>query len=550
MKNLKTALLMMVTFLIIQPKAEAQLNSQNAKAQIQKTLNKEFKADEPGVTLLVAQKGEVIFTGAAGMANLELNVPMQADHVLRIGSITKQFTAVAILMLEEQGKLNLQDDLTNFLPTYPTHGKKITIEHLLTHTSGIRSYTSIPDLMDNLRIDRTTQEVAKIFQEKDMLFEPGEEFSYNNSGYFLLGMVIEEASGMTYEDFIEKNIFEKIGMSDSYYGQPDQIIPRRAAGYELENGEIVNAEYLSMTLPYAAGSLLSTVDDLYKWNQAIHSYKLISKASLEKAHKSYVLKNGEATNYGYGWGVNSFYNSETVQHSGGINGFVTNAMYLPKEDIFIAAFSNGKDPEFLTKKIVAQMLGKYPETKKIKVPKSTLESYVGIYQVENSKQKRTIRIQGDHLTSIRTGGELYNLYPFEEDKFYFENSLTIFEFKKDKTGKVKGILAHLPNGKKGKAVKTDEVIKEQKEIQLDDNILQQYVGKYQIEPGFFLEFTLEKNSLWIQPTGDSKMQVFAKGGDNFFVKKADATLLFEKEGDEFKIVKVNLGGRMHIGKKI
>lgn len=540
----------MVSFLILNSSLFAQLNKAESKKIIESTLSKHFQNDQPGVTVLVAKNGKILYKGAVGMANLELNVPMQVDHVLRIGSITKQFTAVAILMLEEKGKLSVKDDITKFLPSYPTLGKKITIEHLLTHTSGIRSYTSLPDFMDNLRNDMKPSEMVDLFKDKQMIFEPGEEHSYNNSGYFLLGMIIEEASGMTYEDFIENNIFNKVGMKNSYYGNANQIIPNRASGYELENGEIINAPYLSMTIPYAAGSLLSTVEDLFKWNQALHTGKIISKKSLEKAHTPYVLKNGEKTNYGFGWGLHNFYGSKTIQHSGGINGFVSNAMYLPDEDLFIAAFSNGKDPSFFTQIAIAKLLGKYPtDMAKKSLSKEQLADYVGVYQVENSKHQRTIRIKDDHLTSIRTGGELHYLYAFEKDKFYFDDALEIFEFKRDKTGKVRGIIAHLSNGKTGRAIKTDEILKEQEEIKLDSGTLQRYAGKYEIEPGFYLEFTIEKENFWVQPTGDSKLQVYAKGQNKFFLKDIDAQLEFFEQGGEFSEVRVNLGGQRHVGKR-
>ena len=537
----------MVSFLIFQSSSIAQID----RNKIQNLLEKNFPADQPGVTLLVAKDGKIIFKGASGMANLELNIPMKADHILRIGSITKQFTAVSILMLQEQGKLNIQDDLTKFIPDYPTNEKKITIEHLLAHTSGIQSYTEIPGFMENqLKGDKTVEEMMNLFKNEPMNFSPGEKFQYNNSGYFLLGVIIEKASGMTYGEFVEKNIFQKIGMKNSFYDSESKVIPNRVPGYEIDYGEIINAPYLTSTIPYAAGSLISTVEDLYKWNQAIHDYKLIKKTSLEKALTPFTLNDGEATEYGYGWGIKNFFGEKVYQHSGGINGFISNAMYLPEQDLFVAAFSNGKGPQFLTDIIAAQILGKYPEVKKKSLTKEQMADYVGIYQVEDSKQQRTIQIKDDHLTSIRTGGDLNNLIAFEKDKFYFENYLEIFEFKRDENGKVLGILAHLPNGKKGRAVKTDEKPIERKEVQLDEKTLQQYVGKYEVEPGFFLVFTLEKGAFWVAPTGDKKLQVFAEGDHKFFLKDADAFLEFVKEEGRYKTVKVNLGGQKIIGKKI
>ena len=549
MKNLKTILFSMVAFLIFYSNSNAQLNNYESKTLIQKELQNHFKPDEPGVTLLVAKKGEVIFSGAIGMANLELDIPMKADNVLRIGSITKQFTAVAILMLQEQGKLNINDDITKHLPSYPTNGEKITIEHLLTHTSGIRSYTSLPYFMQDIKDDKSTTEMLDLFKDKEMLFDPGTEFSYNNSGYFLLGVIIEKVSGITYEDFIEKNVFEKVGMKNSYYGRADQIIPNRASGYELEGGETVNAPYISMTIPYAAGSLLSTVEDLYKWNQAVFAYQLIKKPSLDKATISYVLKNGETTDYGYGWGINSFYGEKVIQHSGGINGFTTNAMYLPEQDIFIVALSNGENPSFFTQLIAAKIIGKHPITEKKSLDPKVLADYVGIYQVENSKDKRTIKIKDGHLTSFRTGGNLMNLYPYDKDIFYFERSLDIFEFKRNTEGKVIGIIAALPSGKTGRAFKTDEKPVERKEVKLDDKTLQKYAGIYEISPGFVLDFSVKDNSLWVIAPGEPILQVFAEGDHKFFLKDVDAHLEFKEFENKIIEVKVHLGDETHIASK-
>ncbi|MFK7772610.1 MAG: serine hydrolase [Saprospiraceae bacterium] len=548
MKNFKTTLILMVSFLIFHSAAIAQID----QTKIQNLLEKNFPADQPGVTLLVAKDGNIIFKGASGMANLELNIPMKVDHVLRIGSITKQFTAVAILMLQEQSKLNIQDDITKFIPDYPTNGKKITVEHLLTHTSGIQSYTEIPGFMANhLRGDKTVEEMMDFFKNNPMSFSPGEKFQYNNSGYFLLGVIIEKVSGMTYGDFVEQNIFQKIGMKNSFYDSENKVIPNRVSGYEMDGGQIINAPYLSSTIPYAAGSLISTVEDLYKWNQAIHNYTLIKKESLEKALTPFTLNDGESTEYGYGWGIKNFFNEKSFQHSGGINGFVSNAMYLPEQNLFVAAFSNGKGPQFLTDIVAAQILEKYPEVKKKSLTKEQMAEYVGIYKVENAtNHQRTIQIKDDHLTSLRTGGDRHNLYAFEKDKFYFEHTLEIFEFKRDKNGKVLGMLAHLPNGKKGRAIKSDEKPIQRKEVQLDEKILQQYVGKYEVEPGFFLVFTIEKGKFWIAPTGDKKLRVFAEGDHKFFLKDADAFLEFVQEENNFKTVKVNLGGQKIIGKKI
>lgn len=225
---------------------------------VNQMLMDKYPADKPGAVALVAQDGEVLFKEAYGMANLELNVPMTTNNVFEIGSVTKQFTAVSILMLMEDGKLSLSDDITLYIEDYPTHDHKITIHHLLNHTSGIQSYTSMPSFMKEARTDMTPMELINVFKDEPMTFDPGAEWSYNNSAYIILGYIIEEVSGMSYADYVQQEIFAPLGMENSYYGSHSKIIPNRALGYQPSNDGYRNADYLSMTLP-----LCSRISDVH-----------------------------------------------------------------------------------------------------------------------------------------------------------------------------------------------------------------------------------------------------------------------------------------------
>ena len=250
--------------------------AQNQTQQFDDIVSQYYKTeDAPGATLLVAKNGKAIYRKAVGKSSLELDVDMVPENVFMLASITKQFTAVSILMLEEQGKLSLDDPITKFIPDYPTHGKTITIHHLLNHTSGIKSYTGMGNLVEVARVDRTLDELIDYFKNEPMDFDPGEEFRYNNSGYILLGKIIELLSNDTYENYIEKNIFERLGMSNSSYGNTRELVKNRVNGYEEGESGFVNANFLSMTLPHAAGSLTSTVDDMLKWQIALNSNTLI-----------------------------------------------------------------------------------------------------------------------------------------------------------------------------------------------------------------------------------------------------------------------------------
>ncbi len=321
-------------------------SAQSTEKAIDAIFSEAYPANSPGATVLISKDDKVIYRKAFGMANLELNTPMTPEHVLELASITKQFTGVAILMLMEQGKLNLQDPLSKYLEEYPK-GDQITIHHLLNHTSGIKSYTDVPSFMELARKDMTPIEIINKFKDLPMEFEPGERYAYNNSAYILLGYIIEQTSEMSYEDFIQKNIFDKLGMKNSYYGSRSRIIPNRASGYQPSGESYKNADYLSMTIPYAAGSLMSTVDDMFLWNKAIHYNTLISEKSKQLAFTNYTLNNGEKINYGYGWAIDELAGISTIEHTGGIFGFTTSGIYIPEKNIYsiVLTNDNGKGPE-------------------------------------------------------------------------------------------------------------------------------------------------------------------------------------------------------------
>jgi len=319
-------------------------------------------ADQPGAAAIVVRDGEVVYRKAIGMASMELGVPLQPDTVFRLGSITKQFTAAAVMLLVEDGRVALTDPIEKYLPGYPTQGHVITVEHLLTHTSGIQSYTAIPGWFPTrIRADLPLQELIDGFKKEPMQFAPGERYAYNNSAYVILGAVIEKASGETYERFLTRRIFEPLGMTSTFFGSNEPIIKRRAQGYSQENGVVRNAPFLSMTQPHAAGSLVSTVDDLAKWDGALLKGILLKPASLQRMATPYTLKDGSSTGYGYGLQVRQLRGHQSVEHGGGINGFSTFALSLPTERVYVAVLTNSDAPKappaYLARRLAAIATG-------------------------------------------------------------------------------------------------------------------------------------------------------------------------------------------------
>ncbi|MBW2936781.1 beta-lactamase family protein [Aureisphaera sp. CAU 1614] len=331
--------------------------AQTLESKIDSLLQPIFQKDGPGGVFLVSKDCEPIYLKAFGKSNIELDVTMTPDNVFQIGSMTKQFTAIAIMMLEEQGKLNVNDPISKFIPDYPK-GDNITIHHLLTHTSGIKDFTKMKSIMNIARKDMASKELVEFFMDEPVDFEPGEQYSYNNSGYVLLGYIIELVSGNTYEDFIETYIFEKLGMKNSRYSSDREVIKNRAYGYHKRTYGYVNKTNISYSIPFSSGALMSTANDMLKWQNAINDNELISEKTKEIIFRNYKLNSGELINYGYGWQLNETEGISTREHGGSIFGYKSMGVYVPDYDVYVVGFSNCdcNSPTKVTRDIVTLII--------------------------------------------------------------------------------------------------------------------------------------------------------------------------------------------------
>jgi CubicO group peptidase (beta-lactamase class C family) len=312
--------------------------------------------------VLVAENGKVIFKKGYGMANMEWNIPVETDTKFRLGSITKQFTSMLILQLVQDGKIKLEGKLTDYMPDYRKDtGDRITVHQLLNHTSGIPSYTGLPNFFQDISRDPySVSDFVKKYTSGDLEFEPGSKMAYNNSGYFLLGAIIERVTGKRYEEVLKERILDPVGMKNTGYDNHAPILAKRAAGYERRPSGFINAPYLDMSLPYAAGSLYSTVEDLYLWDQALYTDKLLSPQL-----KELMFKPG-MSNYAYGWVVRkTTLGGEgdpvpIIEHGGGINGFNTLITRMPDTRNLIVLLNNtgGTKLGEMSGKIGAILLGR------------------------------------------------------------------------------------------------------------------------------------------------------------------------------------------------
>ncbi len=399
-----------------------------------------YKADGPGAVLLVIKDGRTVLRKAYGMADVRKGVPLQASTPMRAGSMTKQFTAAAILLLADEGKLSLSDPVTRFLPAYPMHGKQITIEHLLTHTSGIVSYTDKGALSNR---EKSTQQMIEMFKDDPLQFEPGTRYAYGNSGYFLLGAIIEKVSGQPYAQFIDQRIATPLGMTQTRIDGEGVTATARALGHTPAMwGGYGPVADISMSQAYAAGALVTSVDDMAKWDAAMSRGGLLKAATLARALTPFVLADGRSTNYGYGWETGKVRGADAFAHGGDINGYSAYSLRLPGQQVFVVLLTNADSgaglvrPAVVAKKAAALAIGNpYPDQRAVALDAATLDAYAGVYQL-SERTTRTIRRNADHLQVLRAGRQTLAIYPIGGDRFFARDALTIYRFERNASGAI------------------------------------------------------------------------------------------------------------------
>jgi CubicO group peptidase (beta-lactamase class C family) len=402
-------------------------------------------------SVLVAQDGKVLLDKAYGFANLEWDVPNTPTTKFRLGSITKQFTAASILLLEERGKLQIEDPVKKYMPNAPAAWDKITIFHVLTHTSGIPSLTSFPDFEAHEAQAMTPEKLVEWFRDKPLEFEPGTKWNYSNSGYILLGYLIEKISGQSYSDFVQQNIFTPLGMKDSGYDSNSAIIAHRAAGYTPSKSGPVHAGFVHMSIPFSAGALYSTTEDLLRWEQGLFGGKVLKPESLAKMTTPF------KQDYAFGLGVSTNNGHRMIAHDGGIQGFNTSLAYFPDDKLVVAVLANLNGP-FAGQ--IAANLGKVAhgekvvlptERKEIKVSPEILKQYVGTYEL-TPNFSLAITLEDGQLISQGTNQEKVPMFAESETMFFLKLVDAQMEFVKNEKGQVTNLVLH-QNGRDVKGMK-------------------------------------------------------------------------------------------------
>ncbi len=373
--------------LIVSARAEPRLQSPQTAAWSSKidALASERLAKPGGVglSIAVAQRGKILLAKSYGKANAEFDVPANGETMFRIGSVTKQFTAAMVMRLVEQKKIALDDDLSKYVPDFPLQGRTVTIEQLLTHTSGIKSYTDVGEKWMKLwPLELADEELLALVKDEPFDFEPGSDFRYNNTGYYLLGMVIEKVAGKSYAEALQTELCAPLGLTRTRYDSNRELIPNRAQGYALDGEKLANDQMIGMAQPGAAGGILSTAGDLVRWQMALTSGKVVSKESFKKMSTPTVLPNGHDTLYGFGLRMDEWAGKPRVQHGGGIFGFNSMLLWLPGEDLHIAVISNGEplSSEKLADAIAYAVLGIEPAAVKDEpIPIEVIDQVTGDY---------------------------------------------------------------------------------------------------------------------------------------------------------------------------
>jgi CubicO group peptidase (beta-lactamase class C family) len=390
--------------------------------------------------VLVVRNGQPLLDKGYGLANAEWKTPNTPDTKFRLGSITKQFTAMCVLLMEQQGKWKTSDPVSKYMPDAPAAWTDITLHHLLTHTSGIPNFTGFPDYESTMMLYSPPEKTILRFRDKNLDFAPGTKHKYSNSGYVLLGFLIEKVSGMKYEDFLRQNVLGPLDMQNTGYDHFETALDRRASGYD-RGQKLRHASFIDMSVPHAAGALYSTTGDLRKWDEALSAGKLLTPGNMQRYFTPFL------DNYAYGWQVKEEDSRTVISHGGGINGFATMIIRIPSEKLLVVTLSNvlpsegGKLAHELVKLSLGGDAPKPVFRTEVELTPGDLEPLVGDYQLAPNFVLSVTR-DGNQLMSQATGQDQVPIFAESKTEFFLKVVDAQLTFRKDPSGKVTGLVLH------------------------------------------------------------------------------------------------------------
>jgi len=526
--------------ILVHPLSQLQAQAEPTPAErVTSRLRELTKGESSGVAVLVARDGKILFQNGFGLANLAEKTPITPETKFRIGSISKQFTAAAIQRLAEEKKLALTDSLAKFFPDFPRAGE-VSLHQLLTHTSGIHSYTDKPDFIGKVSQFIEPAKLIASFQGDPPDFAPGAGFHYNNSAYFLAGEIVAKVSGKSLGDYLRETFFEPLGMKDTGTFTNATPPPGMAAGYSYSEGKLVPALDWDMSWAGGAGALYSTVGDLFRWNEALFGGRVLNEASFKGAITPVTLPpDVDGMKYGYGLMMSQVHRLPAVGHGGGLNGWSTDLLRLPEQHCTVVVLGNalppppGVSPSDISRKLVehflADEISKVPPLVEDKtVDPKTYKDFVGRYDYKSGIA--TLSVEDGHLFAQLTGQPKSEIFPKAANEFFWKvvDAQVVFQ----RNGKGEVIAAqHTQNGSTFKAPKLTEP-----EVKLTPEQLDAIAGQYQYGPGAVMTVTRDGENLFAQLTGQPKLPIFAKSADEFEWRIVAAKVQFVKD-DTGKVTK-------------
>lgn len=500
----------------------------------------EYDGAEPGAGVLIMQGSDVLLAEGFGLADLESAAPITADTSFRLGSITKPFTAVAILQLVENGSVELDQPIAVYLPDLPGVLGQPTVRQLLSHTSGLPDHFALPEIPAIMRNPATPEDITGWMADADLNFEPGTRWSYSNFNYVLLGRLIEalDAQGRDYATYIEEEIFLPLGMENSHYDRQTAVIARRARGYDHDGANTINTLTAETSLAYAAGALMSSANDMALFTNALRGDQLLSDASKAEAWTAVTLPGGTSTGYGLGFNVSTFMGERVIWHNGSINGFQAAWIHMPTSDRTVAVLSNGyyrPNTTTAARRVLAEMAGQpAPLFSAQSIDDATWAQFEGRYELDDGRVLQ-IHVQDGVRYNIDSDG-WDDLTYSGDDVFYRQDSLSHLRLRRNAERQIQGFVYHSSSLARTEGVRIDGAIEgAMRATRLDPAEAAQVAGNWLMSSGDVFAVNFDGDIMSLQLPYQATHRIYASSPRHYFMRDMPVAIEFSEDGQTASI---------------